>query len=74
MFVIKKVKNTVLQADAINDINGEVKKLLERFTKKNCKEKKNQKESTVERVIKRKGNKLYVTRKGYDNSSNSCID
>ena len=36
-----------------------MKKLLERFTKKNRK-KTNQKEFTIEKVIKRKGNKLYV--------------
>ena len=35
------------------------KKLLERFTKKNCK-KTNQKKFRVEKVIKRKGGKLYV--------------
>ena len=39
------------------------KKLLEYFTKKNCK-KKNQKEFRIEKVIKRKGNKLYVKWKG----------
>ena len=40
-----------------------VKKLLEHFTKNNCK-----------RKIKRKGDKLYVKWKGYDNSFNSWID
>ena len=49
------------------------KKLLERFTKKNCK-KKNQKEFSVEKVIKRKGDKIYVNWKGYDSSFNSWID
>ena len=34
------------------------KKLLERFTKMNCKN--NQKEFRTEKVIKRKGDKLYV--------------
>ena len=28
----------------------------------------------IEEFIKRKGNKLYVKRKGYDNSFNSWID
>ena len=42
-----------------------VKKLLERFMKKNCK-KTNQKEFRVEKVIKRKGNKLYVKWKNYN--------
>ena len=50
----------------------EVKKLLEHFTKKNCK--KNQKEFRVEKVIKTKGDKLYVKWKGCDSSFNSWID
>ena len=33
-----------------------------------------QKEFKIERVIKRKGNKLYVKWKGYDNSFNSWTD
>ena len=50
-----------------------VKKLLERFTKKNCK---NQikKEFRVKKVIKRKCDKLYVKWKSYDNSFKSWID
>ena len=44
------------------------KKLLEIFTKKNCK--KNQKEFRIETVIKRKGDKLHVNWKGYNNWSN----
>ena len=34
----------------------------------------NKKEFTVEKLIKRKGNKLYVKWKDYDNSLNSWID
>ena len=49
------------------------KKLLELFTKKNCKNT-NQKEFRTERVIKRKGDKLYVKWKGCNNSFNSLID
>ena len=37
-------------------------------------QKTNQKESRNEKAIKRKGNKLYVKWKGYDNSFNSWID
>ena len=37
-------------------------------------QKTNQKEFRVEKVIKRKGNKLYVKWKGYNNSFNSWID
>ena len=41
--------------------------------KKNCK-KTNQKEFRTEKVLKRKGDKLYVKWKGYDNSFNSWIN
>ena len=34
----------------------------------------NQEEFRIEKVIKRKGNKLYVKWKSYDNSFNSLID
>ena len=34
----------------------------------------NQKESKIEKIIKRKGDKLLVKWKGYDNSLNSWID
>ena len=37
-------------------------------------QKTNQKEFRIEKVIKRKGNKLYVKWKGYSNSFNSWID
>ena len=41
---------------------------------KNELQKANQKEFRIEKVIKRKGDKLYVESKGYDNSLNSWID
>ena len=50
-----------------------VKKLLEHFMKKKL-QKPNQEELTIEKLIKRKGDKLYVEWKGYDNSFNSWID
>ena len=50
-----------------------VKTLLEHFMKKNCK-KTNRKEFRTEKVIKKKGDKLYVKWKGYDNSFNSWTD
>ena len=37
-------------------------------------QKTNQKEFRIKNVIKRKGNKLFVKWKGYDNSFNSWID
>ena len=52
-------------------------KLLDLFTKENCKKKKTkkkQKELRNEKVIKRKGEKLHVKWKGYNNSFNSGID
>ena len=49
------------------------KKLLERFTKTNCKRQvKNILE--LEKVIKRKGDKFYVKLKGYNNLFNGWID
>ena len=50
-----------------------VKKLLKSFAKKNGK-KINQKGLRVEKLIKRKGDKLYVRWKGCNNSFNSWID
>ena len=50
-----------------------VKKLLECFVKKNC-EKKNQKEFRVEKIIKRKSNKIYVNWKDYCSTFNGWID
>ena len=50
-----------------------VKKLLGVFMKKSCK-KTNQKEFIIEKVIKRKGNKLYVKWKGCDHSVKSLMD
>ena len=51
-----------------------VKKELECFMKNNCKKKKCQTEIRVKNIIKRKGDKLYVKWKGYDNFFNSWID
>ena len=50
-----------------------VKKLWEIFMKKNC-SKLIKKKVKIEKVIKKKGDKLYVKWKGYDNSFNSWID
>ena len=51
-----------------------VKKLLDVFMKKKKIKKTNQKEFRIEKVLKRKGDKLYVKVKGYDNSSNNWIN
>ena len=71
VFVNKKVKNTVPWAYIINDLNGE--EIIGTFYEKEL-QKTNQQEFRIEKVIKRKGDKLYVKWKGYDNSFNSWID
>ena len=70
-FVIKKAKNTVPWTYIINELNGE--EIAGTFYEKEL-QKTNQQEFRTEKVIKRKGNKLYVKWKGYDNSFNSWID
>ena len=69
--VIKNVKNTIPWIYVINDLNGE--EIIGTFYKKEL-QKTNQKEFKIEKIIKRKGDKLYVKWKGYDNSFNSWID
>ena len=71
VFVIKKVKNTVPWTYVINDLNGE--EIIGTFYEKEL-QKTNQEEFRIEKVIRRKGDKLYVKWKGYDNSFNSWID
>ena len=55
----------------INDLNGE--EIIGTFYEKEL-QKTNQQEFRIEKVIKRKGDKLYVKWKGYDSSFNSWID
>ena len=50
-----------------------VKKLLQSFYEKEL-QKTNQEEFRIEKVIKKKENKLYVKWQSYDNSFNSWID
>ena len=71
VFVIKKVKNTVPWTYVINDLNDE--EIIGTFYEKEL-QKTNQKEFRIEKVLKKKGDKLYVKWKGYDNSFNSRID
>ena len=65
------LKNTVPWTYAINDLSGE--EIIGTFYEKEL-QKTNQQEFRIEKVIKRKGDKLYVKWKGYDNSFNSWID
>ena len=55
----------------INDSSGE--KIVGTFYEKEL-QKTNQKEFRIEKVLKKKGNKLYLKWKDYDNSFNSWID
>ena len=65
-FMIKTVKNTFPLTYVISDLKG--KEIIGSTTKAK------QKKIRVEKVIKRKDDKLYVKWKGYDNSFNSKID
>ena len=71
VFVVDKIKNTVLWTYAINDLNGE--EITGTFYENEF-QKTNQKVFRIEKVIKRKGDELYVKWKGYDNSFNSWIN
>ena len=70
VFVISKFKNNVLWIYVISNLNG--KKIVETFYEKEL-QKTNQTEFRFIKVIKRKGGKLYVKWKGYNNSWNSWI-
>ena len=65
------MKNTVPWTYVINDLNGE--EIARTFYEKEL-QKTNQEELRIEKVIKRKGDKIYLKWKGYDNSFNSWID
>ena len=69
--LIKEIKNTVPWTYVINDLTGEeiVGTLYEKELQKT-----NQEKFRIEKVIKKKGNRLYVKWKGHDNSFNSWID
>ena len=69
--MIKEIKNTVPWTYVINDLNGE--EIIGTFYEKEL-QKIDQHEFRTEKVIMKKGNKVYVKWKGYDNSFNSWID
>ena len=71
VFVVSKIKNAVPWTFAINDLNGEP--ITESFYEKEL-QKNSQEKFRIEKMLKRKGNKLYVKWKGYDNSFNSWIN
>ena len=71
VFVINKIKNTVPWTYVINDLNGEG--ITGNFYEKEL-QKNSQKEFRKEKILKRKGDKLYVKWERYDNRFNSRID
>ena len=62
--MIKKIKNTVPWTYVIDDLNGE--EITGIFYEKEL-QKIDQEEFRIEKVIKKKRDKLYVKWKGYDN-------
>ena len=68
VFVINTIKSIVPCTYAISDLNGE--KIAGSFYEKEL-QKTNLKEFRIEKVLKRKDDKLYVKWKGYDNRFNS---
>ena len=71
IFIFKKIKNTVPWTYVINDLNGE--EIIGTFYE-NESQGTSQKEFRIEKVLKKKVDKIYVKWKGYDSSFNSCID
>ena len=71
IFIIKKIKNTVPWTYVINDLNG--KEIIGTFYENEL-QGTNQQKFRIEKVLKKRGDKLYVKWKGYDNSFNSWID
>ena len=68
IFIIKKIRNTVPWTYVLNDLNCE--KIIGTFYENEL-QKINQKEFRIEKVLKKKDDKLYVKWKDYDNSFNS---
>ena len=71
VFVINKIGNTVRWTYVINDLNE--KEIIGSFYENELQET-NEKEFRIEKVLKRKGDQLYVKWKEYNNSFNSWIN
>ena len=70
-FVVSKIRNTVPWTYLINDLNGE--EITGSFYEKEL-QKSSQEKCRIEKILKRKDDKLYVKWKGYDNRYNSWIN
>ena len=71
-FLISEIKNTVHWSYVINDLSGE-EIIGGNYYEKEL-QKANQEKFRIEKVIKRKGNKLYIKWKGYDKIFSSWVD
>ena len=71
IFIIKKIKNNVPWTYLINDLDDE--EIVGTFCENELQGTR-QNDFRIENVIKKKGGKLYVQWKGYNNSFNSWID
>ena len=71
VFVVSKIENTVLWTYVVSALNGQL--ITGSFYEKKL-QKTSQEKFRIEKVLKRKGDKLYVKWKGYDNSFNSWIN
>ena len=67
-----KILKIQFRGHVINYINGE--EIIGTFYEEELEKMINQQEFRIEKVIKKKGDKLYVKRKGYASSFNSWID
>ena len=68
---MSKITNAVPWTSVVNGLNSEL--ITGSFYGKEL-QKTSQERFRIEKVLKRKGDKLYVKWKGYDNSFNSSID
>ena len=68
---MSKITNAVPWTSVINDLNSKL--ITGSFYGKEL-QKTSQERFRIEKVLKRKGDKLYVKWKGYDNSFNSLIE
>ena len=71
VFVVSEIKNTVPWTYFVSDLNGE--KISGSFYEKEL-QKTSQEEFRIEKVLKRKDDKLHVKWKGYNRRFNSWIN